>query len=108
MNTSGVPLPMVMDPLTGKGSVTCSLVCLSALFVILAICNVPHIDKMMSEDFFLYCMGGYLGRTLLQKGKTAILGTTEVVESLTSEDAESKDLEPDQRKHKDLPPSSPT
>lgn len=72
LNTSGIPIPTAMDPLTGRGSVTFMLVCLSGLFVMLAICNVKNIDKTMAEDWFLYCLGGYLGRTVIKHGKDVL------------------------------------
>lgn len=83
LNLDGIPVPTATDPATAKGSVTFMLVCMSGLFEILAICSVPNIDKVMAEDWFLYCLGGYVGRTIVKIGGKKINGS-QVVESQKS------------------------
>lgn len=74
LNLEGIPVPTATDPATKIGSVTFMLVCMSGFHVILAIWNVPNIDKVMAEDWFLYCLGGYLGRTIVKIGGDRITG----------------------------------
>lgn len=40
LNKDGIPIPMVRDPLTGKGSVSLTLVFLSSIYVQLALLNM--------------------------------------------------------------------
>lgn len=74
LNLEGLPIPTATDPATSKGSVTFMLVCLSGLHVMLGIWSVPNIDKTMAEDWFLYCLGGYLGRTIVKIGSDKVNG----------------------------------
>lgn len=76
LNLDGVPIPTATDPATAKGSVTFMLVCMSGLHVMLGIWNIPNIDKVMAEDWFLYCLGGYLGRTIVKIGGAKLNGKT--------------------------------
>lgn len=91
LNLDGLPIPTATDPATSKGSVTFMLVCLSGLHVMLGIWSVPNIDKTMAEDWFLYCLGGYLGRTIVKIGGDKINGK---VRSSSQEPIESDPSKP--------------
>lgn len=76
MNKMGIPTPFLRDPKTGVGSVTLTLVFISANLVILSLLNsfaqkFKGVDTSNSIEFFMICLGGYLGRKF-QKGGTTI------------------------------------
>jgi hypothetical protein len=72
MNEFGVPLPMLRDPSTGKGSVSLTLVFLSSLYVQFGLINrfaglVKGIDPSNSQEFFIICCSLYFGRSFSKK-----------------------------------------
>ena len=72
MNELGVPLPMVRDPATGKGSVSVTLVVISGGYVMLALLNsaaqlIKGVDVVNALYWFGMCYSGYLGRTIIKK-----------------------------------------
>jgi hypothetical protein len=67
LNKAGVPLPVLRDPQTGLGSVTLTLLFISANVVLIALLNsfakvFKGVDTENALQFFLICLGGYLGR----------------------------------------------
>lgn len=77
LNEKGIPLPTLKDPQTGKGSVTLTLVFISANIVIVALLNsfakvFKGVDTDNAIQFFLICLGGYLGRKFQTKNGASI------------------------------------
>ena len=69
MNAAGVPLPMIRDPKTGKGSVTLTMTFISFNTALLGqvgkITNLlGAIDLTQANYLFLMCLGAYLGRRM--------------------------------------------
>jgi hypothetical protein len=69
-NNQGVNLPMARDPLTGKGSISASLVILSSFFVILSLFT-SKISSSGAFDFYLASATLYLGRKYQSKNGTS-------------------------------------
>lgn len=74
-NQIGVPLPMVMNPDTGKASVTLTLVCVSFLVNIIAFSGklaglFGGLDTSGASYLFLMSLGAYLGRRMTGDSKT--------------------------------------
>lgn len=72
MNKAGVPVPFLRDPKTGVGSISLTLVFISANMVILSLIGsvnqlVKGIDVSNSLEFLMISLGAYLGRQY-QKG----------------------------------------
>lgn len=68
----GIPIPFVQDPLTGKPSVSLTLVLISGFIIIIGLflglkTLVKGIDVENSLEFFLICAGLYFGRSLSKK-----------------------------------------
>ena len=73
MNAYGIPLPMIRDPKTGKGSVSLTLVFLSSLYVQLALLNMfAQMFKGVDIVNALYWHGMsvalYMGRSMKKDG----------------------------------------
>ena len=73
MNDKGIPVPMVRDPKTGKGSVTLTLVFISANIVLVALLNsfanvFKGVDTGNAITWFTICLGAYLGRKMQKDG----------------------------------------
>lgn len=72
LNEKGIPMPMVRDPLTGKSSVSLTLLFLSSCYVQLALINkfakvFEGVDIDNSLEFFMICAGLYFGRSISKK-----------------------------------------
>ena len=77
MNAMGIPMPMLRDPKTGVGSVMLTLLFISANMVIIALLNsfanfFKGVDTSNSIEFFMICLGGYLGRKFQTKSGNTI------------------------------------
>lgn len=69
MNDKGIPLPVVRDPETGKGSVSLTLVFLSSIWVQLSLIGkvvtwLGGLDAESAIYWFLSCAALYWGRKL--------------------------------------------
>lgn len=80
MNAAGVPLPVMRDPKTGKGSVTLTMTFISFNTALLGqigkITNfLGPIDLTQANYLFLMCLGAYLGRRMQSDAtkKTAVI-----------------------------------
>lgn len=74
MNEKGIPLPVARDPATGKGSVTFTLVAVSAGIIVIGLLNsAAQIFKGVDMESALYWNGmslaAYLGRRMSGNGK---------------------------------------
>lgn len=97
-NSMGLPLPMVRDPKTGKGSVTTTLVvassglCAISIVMMLAVFvskmtafftlndttfNIMKEAFSSSMQFFIASLGGYLGRKMQKSGNDVTLDKSE-------------------------------
>jgi hypothetical protein len=72
MNSKGIPIPTLRDPIRKVGSLSCTLLVISATIVILgllgrtaALLNGINVDQAL--QFFVYCAGLYFGRTIVTK-----------------------------------------
>ena len=61
INSLGFPLPMMRDPKTGLGSVTVSLVIVSAVCVIISLIS-KKVDQSGAFSFYIGSLAAYLGR----------------------------------------------
>ena len=64
INALGFPIPMMRDPKTGLGSVTVSLVIVSAVCVIISLIS-KKVDQSGALSFHALALGAYLGRKLM-------------------------------------------
>ena len=69
LNKYGIPIPMVRDPKTGKGSVTLTLVFVSFNAALAGQAGkiagvLGGIDLTQANYLFLMCLGAYLGRKM--------------------------------------------
>lgn len=76
MNDAGIPIPVLRDPSTGKGSVTLTLLFISSNVVLIALLNsfanvFKGVDTSSAISWFVICYGGYLGRRF-QYGKANV------------------------------------
>lgn len=67
LNSPGVPVPVVQDPKTHKGSITCTMVVLSFGVCILGVVGkVSHllgeVDLTAAHSLLVISLGAYLGR----------------------------------------------
>lgn len=95
MNQHGIPVPMVRDPQTGRGSITATLVvvssglCSISILVMLLVFIAKVSEYFVITDatfasikeafssalqFFIVSLAGYLGRKLQTKGNVLNLG----------------------------------
>lgn len=86
-NELGIPLPMVRDPLTGKGSVTLSMVVTAFFFNILSLGGkmagaFGNLDTSAASYLLITSLTAYLGRKLIGDSKT---GKTEMSAPETKE-----------------------
>ena len=65
-NELGVPVATVRDPLTGKGSITASLVVISSI-ALLASLVTSKVSNAGAFEFFLASLAAYLGRMYQKK-----------------------------------------
>ena len=68
-------MPLIRDPLTGKASVSLTLLFLSSLHVQLALVNkfakiFDGLDIDNSLEFFMICAGLYFGRAISKKAQS--------------------------------------
>lgn len=68
-NKYGIPIPMIRDPKTGKGSVTLTLVFVSFNTALAGQAGkiagiLGGIDLTQANYLFLMCLGAYLGRKM--------------------------------------------
>lgn len=68
-NEFGIPFPVMRDSLTGKGSITATLVVLSSICVIASLVS-KKIDNSGATEFYLISLGAYLGRMYQKKDVT--------------------------------------
>lgn len=73
MNEKGIPVPMIRDPKTGIGSVTLTLVFISANVVLVSLLNsfaniFKGVDVANSLAWFSICLASYLGRKMQKDG----------------------------------------
>lgn len=67
MNIVGVPLPVMRDPKTGKGSITATLVVMSSFLVMVSLFS-KVIVKSGAFNFYVVSLSGYLGRKMMSDG----------------------------------------
>ncbi len=117
MNRLGVPVPTVRDPKTGKGSITASLVVVSAglfgfciLFMLATVISkwagvFIMTDQAFSSlkiaadyawQFLMTAIGAYLGR-FMQKGNSETSIPVEQVPPAQKKEAKQKPDDPDQQ-----------
>lgn len=82
MNSLGMPLPMIRDPKSGKGSVTLTMV-----FISFNTCLIGQMGKLagflggvdltQANYLFLMCLGAYLGRKIQGDGKKVDISAEE-------------------------------
>jgi hypothetical protein len=72
-NELGIPLPVVRDPLTNKGSITCTLVVLSSIMLIASLVT-SKVSNSGSFEFFLASISVYTARKMTNKSGTTIDG----------------------------------
>jgi hypothetical protein len=87
LNAAGVPLPMVRDPKTGRGSVSLSLVVMSSVMVVLGLVGrwsgkLGTVDINNALEFFYASSALYFGRNW----KTSRLQVSDNQTSETKED----------------------
>ena len=68
-NNQGINLPVMRDPITGKGSISATLVVISSFFVILSL-FVPAISNSGAFEFYIASATLYLGRKYQSKNGT--------------------------------------
>lgn len=97
-NTNGIPVPVVRDPKTGKGSITATLVvvssglCAISILMMLAVFmskmtafftlndatfNIMKEAFSSSMQFFVAAIGAYLGRKMQKSGNEVTLDKEE-------------------------------
>lgn len=69
MNELGIPIPVMRDPATGKGSVTLTMTFISFNTALLGQAGklaglLGGIDLSQANYLFLMCLGAYLGRRM--------------------------------------------
>jgi hypothetical protein len=74
MNQAGIPIPVARDPATGKGSVTFTLVAVSAGIVAIGLLNsfakvFKGVDMVNALYWNGMCLAAYLGRRMNGDGK---------------------------------------
>ena len=77
LNKNGIPMPMVRDPLTGKGSVSLTLVFLSSIYVQLALLNMfaqmfKGVDIVNALYWHGMSLALYYGRSFSKKDDISI------------------------------------
>jgi hypothetical protein len=73
-NANGIPLPMVRDPSSGKGSVSLTLVFISFNLCLAAMIGkwsgkLGGVDPAQALNLFMVCAGLYFGRRVGKTGK---------------------------------------
>jgi len=80
MNEKGIPIPFIRDPVHKIGSVSLTLVVISAALVIIGIVGKVGLDLKIDVEqalqFFYGCSALYFGRGLTAKGGATIDGAT--------------------------------
>jgi hypothetical protein len=75
-NSQGINLPVMRDPISGKGSITATLVVVSSFFVVLSL-FIPTISNSGAFEFYIASATLYLGRKYQSKnGSTSDTKTT--------------------------------
>lgn len=77
MNELGIPIPVLRDPASGKGSVSLTLLFLSFNFCLASMAGkwsgyFGTIDPSQALNLFMVCAGLYFGRKLQRSEKGAI------------------------------------
>jgi hypothetical protein len=72
LNEQGIPIPLLRDPVTQKGSVPLSLVAISTLLVIAHVVGkwagyLGGVDPAVAMQFFYASCSLYVGHTLVSK-----------------------------------------
>lgn len=70
-NELGIPMPVVRDPATGKGSITASLVVLSSVAVLASLVTTK-VSNSGAFEFFIASLAAYLGRKFQTKSGSSV------------------------------------
>lgn len=72
LNSYGLPLPFVRDPVSSAPSVSLTLLIISALIVFIGLTQLATIDIQESLYWFGICSALYFGRKMTSSGTKAI------------------------------------
>lgn len=91
LNKYGIPLPTIRDPLTGKGSISLTLVFISFNAVLVGLVGkwsgaLGGVDIAQALNLFYACAALYWGRKF--QGKDASFGDSENVKTETTQKKE--------------------